>query len=194
MAIQIENHPLKPFLPPNSKLLMLGSFPPKIERWKMHFYYPNLQNDMWRIFGICFFADKDYFLEPDLKSFDLPRIKSFLQEKGIGIADVAESVIRHKDNASDNFLEIIKQRRIISLLDQVKDCVTIVTTGKKATEVLIKEFNIEEPPIGHFSECRVLNRLLRLYRMPSSSRAYPKALPDKAEIYRQMFIELQMID
>lgn len=194
MTIQIENHPLKPFLSSNTKLLMLGSFPPKIERWKMHFYYPNLQNDMWRIFGICFFEDKDYFLTSELKGFDLPRIKSFLQEKRIGIADVAESVIRHKDNASDKFLEIIKQRSITSLLDQFKHCTTIVTTGKKATGVLIKELNIKEPSIGYFSERKLSDRLLRLYRMPSSSRAYPKALSDKAEIYRQMFVELQMIN
>jgi len=29
MEIEIENHPLKPFLPPHAKLLMLGSFPPQ---------------------------------------------------------------------------------------------------------------------------------------------------------------------
>ena len=39
--IEIETHPLKPFLPVNAKLLMLGSFPPPQSRWKMDFYYPN---------------------------------------------------------------------------------------------------------------------------------------------------------
>ncbi|MGQ2387720.1 uracil-DNA glycosylase family protein, partial (plasmid) [Acinetobacter ursingii] len=43
---EIESHPLQPFLPSNAKLLMLGSFPPPKERWKMDFYYPNYQNDM----------------------------------------------------------------------------------------------------------------------------------------------------
>lgn len=28
MDIEIENHPLEPFLPANARLLMLGSFPP----------------------------------------------------------------------------------------------------------------------------------------------------------------------
>ncbi|MEE1122607.1 MAG: hypothetical protein UHU06_03520, partial [Acinetobacter pseudolwoffii] len=54
----IETHPLPPFLPPNAKLLMLGSFPPPATRWKMNFYYPNYQNDMWRIFGLIFFQNK----------------------------------------------------------------------------------------------------------------------------------------
>lgn len=41
MEIEIEKHPLEPFLPPKAKLLMLGSFPPQRKRWSMDFYYPN---------------------------------------------------------------------------------------------------------------------------------------------------------
>ena len=51
----VEHHPLEPFLPENAVLLMLGSFPPQKKRWSMDFFYPNLQNDMWRIFGFIFF-------------------------------------------------------------------------------------------------------------------------------------------
>ena len=43
-----ESHPLQPFLLANAKYLMLGSFPPKKERWSMEFFYPNWINDMWR--------------------------------------------------------------------------------------------------------------------------------------------------
>lgn len=44
--IKTEIHPLEPFFPQGARLLMMGSFPPKRERWKMDFYYPNFQNDM----------------------------------------------------------------------------------------------------------------------------------------------------
>ena len=64
-----EPHPLKPFLPRGAKLLMLGSFPPKIEKWSMDFYYPNWQNDMWRIFGLVFFGDKNFFADENLKKY-----------------------------------------------------------------------------------------------------------------------------
>ena len=40
--IKTEIHPLEPFFPQGARLLMMGSFPPKRERWKMDFYYPNL--------------------------------------------------------------------------------------------------------------------------------------------------------
>ena len=35
-----ELHPLGFFLPENTRLLMLGSFPPPRARWSMDFYYP----------------------------------------------------------------------------------------------------------------------------------------------------------
>ena len=37
MIIEIETHPLQPFLPENARLLMLGSFPPPRNKWKMDF-------------------------------------------------------------------------------------------------------------------------------------------------------------
>lgn len=44
--MEIEKHPLEPFLPAKAKLLMLGSFPPQKKRWSMDFYYPNLNNEI----------------------------------------------------------------------------------------------------------------------------------------------------
>ena len=36
--MEIEKHPLEPFLPAKAQLLMLGSFPPQKKRWSMNFY------------------------------------------------------------------------------------------------------------------------------------------------------------
>ena len=41
---------------------MLGSFPPKEDKWSMRFFYPNWINDMWRIMGYIFYNDKEYFI------------------------------------------------------------------------------------------------------------------------------------
>ena len=60
---QIEHHPLQPFLPAGAKLQLLGSFPPPRTRWCMDFFYPNPQNDMWRIMGLLFYGDKLHFVE-----------------------------------------------------------------------------------------------------------------------------------
>lgn len=190
---KIEQHPLPPFFPAGAKVLMLGSFPPPRARWKMDFYYPNFQNDMWRIFGLVFFEEKDYFLTDDKKSYCEARIRSFLTEKGIALSDTAREVIRQKDNASDKFLEVVSVIRLDEVLSQLPDCRAIVTTGQKATDTLLSLLPAEEPKVGGYSDAVFRGRFLRLYRMPSSSRAYPKPLPEKAAVYGAMFRDLGLV-
>ena len=191
--MEIEKHPLEPFLPAKAKLLMLGSFPPQKKRWSIEFYYPNLNNDMWRIFGILFFDDKDYFLNETRKAFCRERIIDFLNEKGIALFDTASSIRRLQDNASDKFLEVVEATDVTALLRQLPECKAIVTTGQKATDTLRQQFNVEEPKVGDYSEFIFEGRAMRLYRMPSSSRAYPLALDKKATAYRIMYQDLQIL-
>lgn len=191
--MEIEKHPLEPFLPAKAKLLMLGSFPPQKKRWSMEFYYPNLNNDMWRIFGILFFDDKDYFLNETRKAFCRERIIDFLNEKGIALFDTASSIRRLQDNASDKFFEVVEATDVTALLRQLPECKAIVTTGQKATDTLRQQFNVEEPKVGDYSEFIFEGRAMRLYRMPSSSRAYPLALDKKATAYRIMYQDLQIL-
>ena len=147
MEIEIEKHPLKPFLPPKAKLLMLGSFPPQRKRWSMDFYYPNLNNDMWRIVGLLFFGDKDHFLNDTRKAFCREQIIDFLNEKGIALFDTASSIRRLQDNASDKFLEVVQPTDIAALLRQLPECRAIVTTGQKATDTLRAQLEVEEPKV-----------------------------------------------
>jgi G:T/U-mismatch repair DNA glycosylase len=191
--LPVEEHPLEPFLPANAKLLMLGSFPPQKKRWSMDFFYPNLQNDMWRIFGLIFFDDKDRFLFPDKKAFDKERLIEFLTEKGIALYDTASSVRRLQDNASDKFLEVVEPTDIRLLLKQLPQCKAIVTTGQKATDIIRSQIDVEEPKVGESCPFEFEDRTLRLYRMPSSSRAYPLAIEKKASVYRFMLNELDFL-
>ena len=102
--IPTESHPLQPFVHSDAKLLLLGSFPPKRERWSMEFFYPNWQNDMWRIWGYIYYGDKHYFEVAGERCFDKERIENFCREHGIALYDAACQVRRLKDNASDKFL------------------------------------------------------------------------------------------
>lgn len=189
---EIETHPLEPFLPKNAKLLMMGSFPPPKTRWKMDFYYPNYQNDMWKIFGLVFFQNKEYFLDIANKSFKQTLIRDFLNEKGIAIFDTAYQVIRLKGNAADQFLQIEKRTDVAELLKKIPQCHSIMTTGDKATDTLLLSMpeGTEKPQIGQSSNTFFAERDVTLYRMPSSSRAYPLAVEKKAEAYSQLFKEI----
>lgn len=193
--MQIEEHPFPLFLPSNAKLLMLGSSPPKKEKWSMDFYYPNIQNDMWRIFGLIFFNNKNYFLNQTSTAFDKEKIIFFLTNKGIALGDVGQKIIRLKDNASDKFLSIIEPIKIDQVLLQLKQCTTIVSTGEKSLEKLFNILNINKKLIkpGNHIIHYIYNKNLNIYRMPSSSRAYPLNLEKKSIIYKQMFKELNML-
>lgn len=191
-TIPIEKHPLKPFLPEGALIIMLGSFPPKKERWSMDFFYPNFINDMWRIMGLVFFEDKEHFVAEDtsgekIKRFDRERCAEFAENKGIAMYDTACEVRRLKDNASDKFLEVVTPTDLQMLLEEIPKCKAIVTTGQKATDVICGTFGCTEPSVGECSEFSVGERIMRLWRMPSSSRAYPLALERKASFYMNMF-------
>jgi len=184
----LEQHPLQPFLPRNAKLLFLGSFPPPRQRWCMDFYYPNFQNDHWRIEGAAWFGDRNYFVDLEKKCFLKEKIIDFLNYKGIALYDTAQTVNRLKDNASDAFLEIVEPTDIRDLLGRIPQCHAIATTGEKATGEVCRYFSIKDiPALGSKTE---LEKGLFLYRLPSSSRAYPLAFEKKVAAYQTMFDEV----
>ena len=194
----VEWHPLKPFLPENAKVLFLGSFPPQRKRWCMDFFYPNWINDHWRIEGEVFFGDKNRFVDESSKTFLLDDIVSFLSNKGIALFDMATAVRRLQNNASDKFLEVVVPTDIDSLLASVPHCRAIVTTGEKATVTLCEKYGIKEMPkvgtyVGVPERFNADGEQLILYRLPSSSRAYPLAFAKKVEAYRKMFLTVGLI-
>ena len=160
----------------------------------MDFFYPNLQNDMWRIFGMLFFNDKEHFLLPGKKAFNKDYLIKFLTEKGIALYDTASVIRRLQDNASDKFLEVIEPTDIRLLLKQLPHCKAIVTTGQKATDIIRSQIEVDEPSVGQSCPFEFEDRTLQLYRMPSSSRAYPLALEKKATSYRFMLNELGLLE
>lgn len=156
----------------------------------MDFYYPNFQNDMWRIFGHIFFGDRGYFISPGGKAFDRERIVGFLTQKGIALYDTASVVRRLKENASDRFLEIVEPTDIGALLRRLPECRNVAATGGKAAETAAMTLGCEVPAVGGFSEFVLDGRKMRLWRMPSSSRAYPMSPERKAGVYSAMFGEI----
>ena len=184
----VEYHPLMPFLPENAKVLFLGSFPPQRKRWCMDFYYPNYINDHWRIEGQIFFGDKNHFVDVENKCFKIDEIVAFCQEKGLAFFDTSTAIRRLQDNASDKFLEVVEPTDIRALLQKLPHLKAIVTTGEKATETICAYFGISViPKVNSSVTIQELfnndSQQVRLYRLPSSSRAYPLSFDKKVEAY-----------
>ena len=208
----IEYHPLRPFLPENAKVLFLGSFPPQRKRWCTDFYYPNYINDHWRLEGEIFFGDKNHFVDLEAKRFKIDEIVAFCKKKGLAFFDTSTAIRRLQDNASDKFLEVVEPTDIRALISQLPHLRAIVTTGEKATETICKTMGITDVPkvnayveitntdgtdeTDNLANTNLTNSTngggLLLYRLPSSSRAYPLSFDKKVEAYRRFFSFIQI--
>lgn len=181
---ELESHPWPPFIPDGAKILIMGTFPPQPKRWSMDFYYPNRTNDLRPMMGLIFMGGRDALLLPGRKGFDLEAIKNLLTAKRIALNDTGRKVRRLMGNASDKFLEIVEPVPLFELLAQMPDCKTVATTGEKAAGVVASLTGTPLPKMGEMIEA---DGGLSIWRMPSTSRAYPLALEKKAGYYEAMF-------
>lgn len=188
---EIETHPFPPFIPQGARVLIMGTFPPPPKRWSMHFYYPNRTNDFWPMMGLIFGGDRHALYLPDGKNFDLDAIRTLLTEQGIALNDTGHRIRRLQNNASDKFLEIVEPVNLQALLVQMPQCQAIATTGEKAAQVLAELTRTEPPKMG---QCVMSPSGMALWRMPSTSRAYPLPLAEKAAYYRRLFDSLKPME
>jgi G:T/U-mismatch repair DNA glycosylase len=185
--IAIERHPWPPFIPTGARYLFLGTFPPQEHRWSMPFFYPNRTNDFWRIMGLIFLGSRDALWDAEQGRFNLDAIKSLLNRGRIALWDTGMAVRRLKGNASDKFLEIVEPIDLATLLDGNPTISHVITTGEKATGIIAAQAGVDLPAIGSPVACQIGCHDITLWRMPSSSRAYPLSLDKKAEAYKKIF-------
>jgi len=200
--LPIETHPFTPVLPPKATVMMMGTFPPTSDKWAMRFHYPNFYNDMWRIYGRVFFDDADHFRVGNEKHFDPERIRAFLCERGIALCPSVKQAIRETGNASDKHLTVVTPVDLPTILPQVPNVTTLFTTGGKATETLIGLLD-EPPPKSKYPKTNQsiafpyhtpsIERQMTLYRLPSTSRAYPLALDKKVIAYKAFFEKMRKL-
>ena len=159
----------------------------------MDFFYPNFSNQMWQVFGLVFFSDAEHLVDKDHKTFKQSDIQALLNERGIAIYDTASAVRRLSGNASDKDLQIVEKTDIAALLSKIPQCHNIVCTGQKSFSVLTEDYGVPVPAMGTYNDFTLADRSMRLWRMPSSSRAYPMKLEEKANYYRRMMKEIGLL-
>ena len=99
-------------------------------------------------------------------------------------------LIVDENTASDKDLEVVEETDLHAMLRGLPQCHTVVTAGQLATTIACRQFGIAEPRVGQYSPFVLEGRQMRLYRMPSTSRAYPMRVEQKAEFYQQVFCNL----
>lgn len=183
-SIPIEHHPWEPYVPENARVLLLGTFPPGSHRWSMDFYYPNATNDFWRIMGLIFDGDASSLYDKTTRAFRLDRIRNLLNTHGIALSDTVLDARRTRGTASDKDLEVVRTRDIPTLAAGIHNLHAIATTGQKASEIVAAQTGTSVPTMGMHTTFGTLE----IWRLPSTSRAYPLPLKAKAAYYRRFFV------
>ena len=159
----IVEHPFKPIVFKDTKILILGSFP-SIKSFKKSFYYANPRNQFWKILE----AVTSYPINNRDQKLWL------LKEAKFGLWDMIKECSR--DNSLDSSLENEEVNDIGSFLEKYPSITKIAFTGKKA-EALFKV---------HFDYLDI-----ETVYLPSPSSAYAKMSFDKkVAIYKK---ELDLI-
>ena len=122
------------------------------------------------------------------------KVKNFLKEKGIAIGDSALVVNRLADNASDKYLNIITPLPLLDTLKRIPNCQAVISTGEKAAQIIAKQTNTIIPSIGSFTQASIHGKEIKIFRMPSTSRAYPLSIEKKAQFYKDMFSAIGILD
>lgn len=185
--LPIETHPWEPFVPDGARVLIMGTFPPAPKRWSMDFYYPNPTNDFWRVAGLVFLGDPLALFDSATRKFRLPDVKALMTARHTALHDTCRRIRRLQGNASDKYLDIVEPVDLQALLARMPQCHDIATTGEKAAGVIAALTSSAIPKMGQYVEATAFGRKLRIWRMPSTSRAYPLSLDRKAAFYRTLW-------
>jgi len=146
MSNETSEHPFKPIIFKDTKMLVLGSFP-SIQSVANDFYYAHPRNQFWKILS----AVTEYPINNRDQKIWL------LKEAKLGLWDMIASCSR--ENSLDSSLEDEVVNDIPALLEQYPSIERIAFTGRKAEALYGLHFDYME---------------METYYLPSPSAAYAK--------------------
>lgn len=117
--VQKLRHPIAPFFSPQSKVIILGSFPSPKSR-ETGFYYGHPQNRFWKVMASLFF---------EKTPGTIPEKKAMLERHGIALWDVIKEC--NISGASDSSIKSAMPNDI-AYLAACTDAKAVFLTGKTA--------------------------------------------------------------
>jgi G:T/U-mismatch repair DNA glycosylase len=188
----IEIHPEWDFDIPGMKTLILGNFPPHKKRWDYEFFYPNKQNNFWKVLAAI--------NGKPLK--EMRGVPAVIERKGImkklktGVMNIAGKVKRKGHSARDTDIEIIEYNDVLNVIKRHPELETIIIAGYSAKNSTARKFleylnehGIEyNPPVeikaGATFEIFIKKRLIKCVIVNSTSTAFPIKLTALVDQFR----------
>jgi hypoxanthine-DNA glycosylase len=132
----IESHPDWEHDVPNMRTLILGNFPPHKKRWDYEFYYPNKQNNFWKVLA----AINGKALHDMKGEAAVAERKKIMEKLEIGVYNMGKTIKRKGHSARDTDIEIMEFNDIISIIKQHKKLKKIILAGYSAKHSTAKKF------------------------------------------------------
>lgn len=126
MACVIEKHPFKQLIKPDTKYLVIGTFPAQKKNLQYQFFYSGKRNNFWKIIEGVY---NHQFVHNNLGAAVFER-EVFLQSKQIGMTDMHEVCWRNGYSAEDSALYSIKLRDIFSILTEFPSIERLILTSR----------------------------------------------------------------
>jgi G:T/U-mismatch repair DNA glycosylase len=202
----ISYHPFElVFTGENPIYLVVGTFPTTNKRMSFNFFYPNSNNNFWKVMDRVFPKSKtkmnlDVSAKDDEKTKEKNKVDrmNFCKENRIAITDIIESCLRLDDNSKDEQLLVHHYNPIINILKRHPSIERVILTAKSSGASVHHHFyqyltmnNFEfffekgEIPKGEIS---IDGRTINILSMPStSSRNSHFKESDLVELYRYAF-------
>jgi G:T/U-mismatch repair DNA glycosylase len=134
--MQRELHPWNWFAPENSRVLIVGTFPPTKRNWSFDFFYPNKNNFFWKV--IAQIAEKE--LEYPAGDLAVEERKNLLRKLHLAVTDMGQHISRNNNSSLDENLSVVEYMNIFQILDENPTIRKIIFTSSSGKESAVRWF------------------------------------------------------
>jgi len=157
----MEKHPFEPIIFPDSKILILGSFP-SLKSFEEGFYYAHPRNQFWPLLAEVF--------DENVSTIEDKIV--LCKRHHLALWDSAKSLRRDSGNSSDQNLKEVEANDFRQLLRDYPSIKTVLFTGKKSEAIFNKSYK----------DLHIKKALL-----PSPSPAYASmSFEKKLQVYKEL--------
>jgi G:T/U-mismatch repair DNA glycosylase len=188
-SYSIEKHPAWEYEFPGIRVLLLGNFPPHKKRWDYEFFYPNKQNNFWKILA----AINGTPLKEMKGEAAVRERKAILKDLKVGVYNLAKVIRRKNDSARDTDIQILEYVDIFQVIRKHPKLRKIILAGFAASSSTTKTFlqlldqhNIphDKPSMikaGTEFKIKIDKRIIACVILNSTSTAFPIKLEKLVE-------------
>jgi hypoxanthine-DNA glycosylase len=135
--MQKELHPWNWFAPENSRVLIVGTFPPTTRNWSFDFFYPNKNNQFWKVIARILNTELEY----PAGELAVEERKMLLRKLHVAITDMGQHITRSGNSSLDENLSVVEYMNIFQILDENPTIRKIIFTSSSGKESAARWFN-----------------------------------------------------